>query len=423
MYPGRQIHPALIAVLFEGFLSRLSFGIISFALPLFAYRKLGLSLSEAGLLFSLNLVAEQVFKPIMGWAADRWGLRPAFTASIGLRSVVALLLVFAVAPWQVFAIRFLHGFSESMRDPAVNALIAEYSVKGRLASAFSWYSTAKMVAGSMGKALGGFLLAWSSEAYSTTFLIAFSLSLLPLFVVLRYVREPRQRLRYASVVPGSDSASNELTSEPVRVEMRTIVPIAMLGFLVSSTAHLIQSLFPIMATEYGGLTVSQTALIYILSVVFSLVSGPFFGWFSDNVTRHGTLMVRGVANSVSSLLYWFAPGMTGFTIGTIADSLGKAAFRPAWGALMATIASLDRRRRARTMSYLSLGEGLGETLGPLMGGLLWHFWGLPVLLATRLALAIGAEIYAINLNGRIETLSNRAQTHRTARTTPAARVD
>ena len=66
MYPGRQIHPALIAVLFEGFLSRLSFGIISFALPLFAYRKLGLSLSEAGLLFSLNLVAEQAFKPIMG---------------------------------------------------------------------------------------------------------------------------------------------------------------------------------------------------------------------------------------------------------------------------------------------------------------------------------------------------------------------
>ncbi len=170
MHSGRQIHPALIAVLFEGFLSRLSFGIISFALPLFAYRKLGLSLSEAGFLFSLNLIAEQAFKPVMGWAADRWGLRPTFTLSIGLRSVVALLLVFAVAPWQVFAIRFLHGFSESMRDPAVNALIAEYSTQGRVASAFSWYSTAKTVAGSAGKALGGFLLAWSSEAYSTTFL-------------------------------------------------------------------------------------------------------------------------------------------------------------------------------------------------------------------------------------------------------------
>jgi MFS family permease len=421
MYPGRQIHPALIAVLFEGFLSRLSFGIISFALPLFAYRKLGLSLSEAGLLFSLNLIAEQAFKPMMGWAADRWGLRPAFTASIGLRSVVALLLVFAVAPWQVFAIRFLHGFSESMRDPAVNALIAEYSAHGRLASAFSWYSTAKMVAGSMGKALGGFLLAWSSETYSTTFLIAFSLSLLPLFVVLRYVREPRQRLGTASVTSRADSPSesDDVSSAPMPVLMRTIVPIAMLGFLLSSTAHLIQSLFPIIATEYGGLTVAQTALIYVLSVVFLLVSGPFFGWLSDNVTRHGVLMVRGIANSLSSLLYWFAPGMTGFTVGTIADSLGKAAFRPAWGSLMATIASLDRRRRARTMSYLSLGEGLGETLGPLMGGLLWHFWGLPVLLATRLALAIGAEIYAISLTGRIETLSNQIKTARTARTARA----
>ncbi len=161
-----------------------------------------------------------------------------------------------------------------------------------------------------------------------------------------------------------------------------------------------------MAVEYGGLTVSQTALIYALSG-FVLCLGPVFGWLSDNVSRHGVLMVRGVANSLSTLLYWFAPGMTGFTIGTIVDSLGKAAFRPAWGALMAAVAGLDRRRRARTMSYLSVGEGLGETLGPLMGGLLWHFWGLPVLLGTRLALAIGAEIYALSLTGRMKKLSDQ----------------
>ena len=39
-----NISPALLVILAEGFLSRLSFGIISFALPLYA-RQLGLGLT------------------------------------------------------------------------------------------------------------------------------------------------------------------------------------------------------------------------------------------------------------------------------------------------------------------------------------------------------------------------------------------
>jgi len=185
------INSSLIVILSEGFLSRLSFGIISFVLPLYAYRRLGLSLTETGLLFSLNLIAEQAFKPAMGWVADRVGLRLSFTAAIALRSAVALLLAFAVAPWQVYGIRLLHGFSESLRDPSVNALIAEHSRPGALGSSFAWYSTAKMVAGSIGKALGGFLLAWTGGDYTTPFLVAFSLSVLPLYVVARYLPEQR----------------------------------------------------------------------------------------------------------------------------------------------------------------------------------------------------------------------------------------
>src|SRR5262245_36522719 len=89
------VSTSLLAILAEGFSSRLSFGIISFTLPLFAYRRLGLSLAETGFLFSLNLIAEQLFKPLMGWLADRVGLKRAFAAAIALRSLVALLFSFA----------------------------------------------------------------------------------------------------------------------------------------------------------------------------------------------------------------------------------------------------------------------------------------------------------------------------------------
>ena len=67
---------ALSALVAEGFLSRLSFGIIGFTVPLYAYR-LGLGLAEIGLLASLNTVVALALKPIMGAVADRVGRKRA----------------------------------------------------------------------------------------------------------------------------------------------------------------------------------------------------------------------------------------------------------------------------------------------------------------------------------------------------------
>src|SRR3989449_7612120 len=145
-------NPALLPIVAEGFLSRLSFGLISFALPLYAYH-LGMKLTEIGILSSINLVAALALKPVMGWLADRFGLKRSFTAAAGLRSLVSLLLALARSPWQLFAIRSVYGVSQSLRDPALNALLAEHGGETGVASAFGWYSTAKSVAGSLGSAV------------------------------------------------------------------------------------------------------------------------------------------------------------------------------------------------------------------------------------------------------------------------------
>jgi len=388
--PEAGIEPqgSLYAILAEGFLSRLSFGIISFTLPLFAYRKLGLSLTETGFLFSINLIAEQLFKPAMGWVADRIGVKRVFTSAIAFRSLVALLFGFAVTPAQVFAIKFLHGFSESLRDPSVSVLIAENARKKSLAQAFGWYTSAKMSAGSVGKALGGILLVFFAGNYAYVFFVAFVLSILPLIVVARYVREPA---RHDEPHPSVAEKPRE-TGADVK-----LLPAAILGFLIAGTAQMIANLFPLLAMEYGGLSAPQTSAIYGISVFAIVISGPLFGWLSDNVSRNLVLTVRGIANTLSSVLFFFFPGFAGMAAGLTVDSMGKAAFRPAWGAIMAQFAGLDRRRRARTMSYLSLGEGLGETIGPLLGGFIWNTWGVGALLASRIVMAIIGELYAIKI--------------------------
>jgi MFS family permease len=390
--------PVLAAIVAEGFFSRLSFGLISFALPLYAYQELGLSLTAIGFLASLNLGVAIVLKPFMGSIADRVGMKPSFTVAIALRSVVSLLLVFATLPWQLFAIRGVHGVSIALRDPSANVLIAEQGGKKAVASAFAWYQTAKSLAGTLGKAGAGVLLALTASSFSAVFAIAFVLSVLPVVVVARFVREPKPDAAAAAEAARQAEEARGAAMPPPRT-----LPFAGVGFLISGTAYMLANLFPILAVEYAGLTTAQAGLVYLIAPVV-ILTGPVFGWLSDNVSRKLVLSVRSVANVASSVIYLVAPNLAGVAVARAVDDLGKAAFRPAWGALMAHVAGFDRRRRARTMGSMSAGEDAGEFAGPILAGFLWSTWGVPVLLAVRIVLAVVTEIYTLALTASLRRL-------------------
>src|SRR5437762_6484536 len=177
--PKRSNTPALLALVAEGFLMRLGFGIISFAVPLYA-RKLGMSLAETGALLALTGIVKVALKPAAGWLADRVGAKRGLVAALTLRSVVSFLFAFASTPWQLYSIRTVHGLSTSLRDPAVNALIAETGDEKAMASAFAWYFTAKSLANSMGKAVAGALLTVTASNFTVVFLLTWGISSLTL---------------------------------------------------------------------------------------------------------------------------------------------------------------------------------------------------------------------------------------------------
>jgi MFS family permease len=388
----------LAAVVAEGFFSRLSFGLVTFGVPLYALR-LGMSLAEIGLLTSFNLVVAIVLKPAMGWVADRMGLKPSLTVAITLRSLVGMLLIFAQSPWQLFAIRGVHGLSTALRDPAMGAIIAEVGGKKAVASSFAWYQTGKSAAGSMGKALAGLLLAVTASSFPILFGAALVLSVVPLMVVVKFVRRDDRMGSANEEAAGPDVLTLTKGEAPHHLRATASSPrgtlaIAGLGFLVSGTAYMMANLFPVLATEYAGLTEGETGAIYLIGTLVAL-SGPLWGWLSDHVSQGLVLSIRGIANVCSSVLYLVSPSFLGLAAGRALDDTGKAAFRPAWGALMAHAARSDRERRARIMAYLSAGEDAGEVAGPIVAGLLWSAWGVPVVMVARILLALATEFYAI----------------------------
>ncbi len=394
----RRVNLPLLAIVGEGLFSRLSFGLIGFALPLYA-RHLGLSLTQVGMLTALNSAVAVGLKPALGWAADRFGLKRTFVAAISLRSLVSLLLGFAAAPWELFVIRTAHGLSMSLRDPSANSLIAEHGDEKSVASAFAWYQTARSVASSLSKALAGILLTITAANYPLVFFIAFALSVLPLLVVVLFVQERREDSNTTLPAPVSAQAAPHpapgAETKDAGARQPSVFPFVGLGFLVASTAEMLSGLFPVLATEYAGLSQAQAGIIYSVSTLVTIFSGPVFGWLSDHVSRKLVLVVRSVANVFSSLVYLVAPSFFGVGLAKATDDMGKAAFRPAWGALMAQVANFDKSSRARTVSWMSMGEDAGGVLAPILAGVLWSTWGIGALMGVRVFLAVGTEVYAL----------------------------
>jgi MFS family permease len=385
----------LAAIVGEGLLSRLSFGVVSFALPLYA-RRLGVGIAEIGVLVGLNGAVAIALKPLCAWATDRFGARRSLVVAVALRSVVSLLLVFATGVGQLYAIRMLHGVAMGLRDPAAAVLLAGGAEK-RVASRFGWYQSAKSLGGSLGKGLAGLLIALTGSRYPMVFFGAFALSALPLAVVVLYVHDPEG---HAAAAP----------KPPPRVgARRRIFAYAGLGLLVAATAEMLNQLFPILATEYAGLSAGQAGAVYLAGSVVAVVGGPAFGWLSDRVGDRPVLLVRGVSNVLSSIAFLVAPNLAGVAVARAADDLGKAAFRPAWGKLMARVAREDPSTRARTMTWLGMGEDLGEMLGPLLAGALWSAFGITVALGARIVLAVVSEVYAMWVAHAIEAGHERAE--------------
>jgi MFS family permease len=383
----RRPDPSLSALVAEGFFSRLSFGLITFALPLYAH-ELGLSIAQIGALLSFNLIVAALLKPATGALADRIGLKRGLTGAVALRSLTTVLLALAATPLQLFAVRGVHGASIALRDPSVDSLIAVHGGKRGVATAFAWYQTAKSAAGAIGKAASGVLISLTAGNFDLVFLVAFGVSAIPLLVVVRFVREP------AAVPRGPREAVAQRPERPALVRFMGV------GFLVSGTAQMLGTLFPLLATEYAGLTAAQAGSIYVLAIAAPF-TGPAFGWLSDNVSRRLVLSVRSIANGGSSLLYLAFPSFAGVLAGRLVDDIGKAAFRPAWGSLMAHVASFDPRTRARTMGFLRQGEDAGEIAGPIVAGLVWSGWGAPALLVLRAGLAVVAELYSLAVERRL----------------------
>jgi MFS family permease len=406
---ARSARLALATVLAEGFLGRLTFGMVSFALPLYAHR-LGLSLSLIGILVSIRTLCVLPLKPVAGWLADRIGVRRVYLLGIFARTLSATVLLFAGGFTGLMVVRLLQGASAAGRDVASLGVIAR-DAASRVGTAYGSYASAKHVGGVAGAGLAGLIIAASGGAYQPLFVIVVCISVLPMAAAWFGLREepdsgPAGEPEPEEVEPGA--ADDEGRSGKVGRIADTLATLqeltgpASVGMLVATSAYMVHGLFPILATEYAGLSEAEAGLIYSFSAAFFLVGGPLFGWLIDRYGRIFGIAWRSAANIGSSFMYIAFPNFIGLAVARSFDDSGKGAFRPAWASTIAGIAARDPQKSGRRLGVLDASQSVGEAIGPALATILWQSGGVFALFAVRIAIAVVAEIMALRVFGELE---------------------
>ncbi len=238
------------------------------------------------------------------------------------------------------------------------------------------------------------------------FLLSTLFSAVSVVLVAIFIKEKKkkEKPKKPQVAEGSQDQPNAMPVE----KAPSVWAFALLGTVLTAPAYMITGEFFIILAVKLAVTAKALWWIKLVSEMFiPLFFGPFFGWVADRVGAGKVIALRSISSIVTSVLFWgtsfytgsaFFGALLGLARGL--DEIGKAAFKPTWGAVAAKVSSFDLARRGRTMGILELGVDSSDLIFPQIAGLVFQRFGLPTLMVVRGILAVLAELYTFALMRR-----------------------
>jgi hypothetical protein len=239
------------------------------------------------------------------------------------------------------------------------------------------------------------------KALVAIFLASTALSLGSLILVFFCIKEKKKEKKKEKT--SAPSASLDATAnEP------NVWAFSLLGMALTAPAYMVTGEFFVILAVKLEVTTGALGWIKILAeTVTPLLFGPFFGWLADRIGAGKVIALRSLANLLTSALFWITPWFAGTAllglmmgIARGVDEMGKAAFKPTWGAIAAKVSSFNLARRGKTMGILEGGVDASDLVFPVIAGVMLQYLSLGPLMLARGVLALAAEVYGFFLMRR-----------------------
>ncbi|MEO0352190.1 MAG: MFS transporter [Cyanobacteria bacterium P01_A01_bin.15] len=262
--------------LFTDFASKMVYPIT----PIFLTSVLGAPVWSVGVIEGIAESTASLLKLYSGWLSDRVGRRKPFAvAGYGLGALSKLGLAVSASWVAVLGARLVDRVGKGLRAAPRDVLIAENCAPNQRGHAFGLHHSLETVGEVLGPLLGFLLLRQFVGDYRRVFAIAFFPALLGVFVLLKFVREPRR----------SDTKQRSLPQftfrglSPAYRQFLLVVGLFSLGN--SSDAFLL------LRSQSLGLTGEQLLLLYAIFNLVETCLGFAAGRLSDRIGRRPLLVM------------------------------------------------------------------------------------------------------------------------------------
>lgn len=378
----------LWALFFVQMIVAAGFGAAMPFISLYFYRVLGVPMRVVGTIMLVSALVGATGRILGGELADRLGRRALIITTLGIRTILFLLLagiIYLHANYLLIALVFLLvRLAGAVSQPGMSAMVADIVGPGRRVEAFGVLRIGGNAGWAVGPAIGGFLI---SVSYSALFLLTAAATASGMVLMLLFTTESiaaRETERFALrqvLAAGRDR------------QFLLFCGASLLLFLVMGQFASTLSVF---ASQVIGIKDVELGFLYTLNgIVVALFQWPA-SLFASRIGIRRALIA-------GSLLFsggYFSVGLAhsyGLLLGLmVVITFGEVLFSPSATTAVANMA--PPRRTGRYMGFFGLAEASGWSTGPFIGGFLYDAYaGTPLALwgaiaGIGLAAALGFEL-------------------------------
>jgi MFS family permease len=292
----------------------------------------------------------------------------------GRRKVLLLsAFIFASAPflylgvtswWTLALVRFYHGFATSMFVPVAEASIAELYPTKR-GERISLFNSATAVGRALAPFLGAYILFATIQSYFTLYLAVAVAGITALVTASLFLAEKRK-------------TTQQLTQRSTRkmfggwlflIKNRGVLGVSFVQAIQYYVFGSVEFFLVGYLTEVVGLDIFSVGVIAGTQIVALVIARPLFGRVSDRVGRTKPI-IAGVA--VSCVLVAAIPFTTEFPLLLLLSIGYGASFAAVLSSTSPLISELvPATLVGASMGFLATTMDLGQTLGPIISGVIF----------------------------------------------------
>jgi MFS transporter, DHA1 family, multidrug resistance protein len=324
--------------------------------------------------------------PVWGRIADRRGRKLSLLRSSCAIAIFTAVMGFSTNVWQFFAARALMGMFAGFSTSAM-ALVASQVPERRLGYALGLLSSGQMVGSLIGPVLGG-ILADATGSYRTPFYITSAVTFAGLGLVWFIVKEdftpPKAGTKSRSLMSGLNLLFGSAS----------LMALFFVLFMAQFSVRTVQPMVTLFVQQLIG---SPPQIATLAGIAFSitglanLIAAPFLGNRSDIIGYRRVLLICLLGATLTSIPQIFVQSYWLFVAERFAVGLFIGGILPTANALIGR--GVSRENRGTVYGMTASASFLGNSLGPLTGGLIAAGLGIRFVFVMTAALLVANLVW------------------------------